>query len=500
MRTFSKSKLLAYRQCPKRLWLEIHHPELRADSSATQASFKVGHQVGEIAQKLYDPKGKGQLINAQEEGFAAAFARSTDLLASSQPIFEAGFKAGGALAFADVMLPKRKAGQRTWRMVEVKSSTSVKDYHRDDTAIQAFVARSAGVPLSSIVLAYIDSGWIYPGGGDYQGLLVEEDLTQEAFAREAKVQAWIAEAQTIAAKRKEPKLGTGVHCSDPYECSFLGYCQGQETQAEYPIHWLPRIQSKALKSHIQDSGITDMRDVPDELLNDQQQLVKAHTLADTSYFDAQNAATDLAIHKLPVYFLDFETIQFAVPIWKGTRPYQQIPFQFSLHRLDRTGKLEKKSFLDLSGGDPSKLFAEALIEACGDRGPVFAYNAGFETARISELSDRFPKLKKALLAINARVVDLLRVAKQHYYHPSQQGSWSIKKVLPAVVPELSYGDLEGVQDGGMAMETYLEAIAKETSQTRKSQIEQQLLAYCSLDTYAMVKLWQYFSGRHDLKI
>jgi len=209
VRTFSKSKLLAYRQCQKRLWLEIHHPELRADSSSTQKSFQVGHQVGEIAQKLYDPKGKGQIIDAQREGFATAFARTTELLASSNPIFEAGFKAGGALAFADVMLPKRKAGQCTWRMVEVKSSTSVKDYHRDDAAIQAFVARAAGVPLSSIVLAHIDSAWIYPGGGDYEGLLVEEDLTKEAFSREQEVKVWIAEAQTIAAKRKEPKLCTG---------------------------------------------------------------------------------------------------------------------------------------------------------------------------------------------------------------------------------------------------------------------------------------------------
>jgi hypothetical protein len=500
MRTFSKSKLLAYRQCPKRLWLEIHNPELRADSSATQASFKVGHQVGEIAQKLYDPKGKGQLINAQEEGFAAAFARSSDLLESSQPIFEAGFKAGGALAFADVMLPKRKAGQRTWRMVEVKSSTSVKDYHRDDTAIQAFVARSAGVPLSSIVLAHIDSKWVYPGGGDYEGILVEEDLTKEAFARESEVKAWISGAQTIAAKRKEPKLGTGDHCNDPFECGFFGYCQGQEPQAQYPVQWLPRIQSKALKSHIEDGGVIDMGEVPDELLNERQQRVKAHTLADKVYFDDINAAADLSAHKLPAYFLDFETIQFAVPIWQGTRPYQQIPFQFSLHWLGRTGKLEKKSFLDLSGGDPSKSFAEALLAACGERGPVFVYNAGFETARIRELADRFPKFKKSLLAINERVVDLLPIAQQHYYNPSQQGSWSIKKVLPAVAPELSYGDLEGVQDGGMAMETYLEAIADETSQTRKSQIEQQLLAYCSLDTYAMVKLWQFFSGRSDLKV
>ena len=500
MRTFSKSKLLALRQCPKRLWLEIHHPELREDSSATLASFKVGHEVGEIAQKMYDPKGKGQVIDVQVEGFEAAFARTTELLSSSQPIFEAGFKADGALAFADVLLPVRKSGGRAWRMVEVKSSTSVKDYHRDDTAVQAFVARSSGVPLASIALAHIDSSWVYPGGEDYSGLLIEKDLTKEAFDREEEVKGWIAQAQAVASKRKEPKLGTGRHCSEPYECGFFGYCQGQEAQAEYPVNWLPRIQTKALKTHIEEQGVIDFRHVPDELLNERQQRVKAHTLSDTVYFDGPNAAADLAGHKLPAYFLDFETIQFAVPIWKGTRPYQQIPFQFSLHRLGRNGKLESKSFLDLSGNDPSKAFAEALIGACGDSGPVFVYNAGFETARIRELGERFPRLRKSLLSINDRVVDLLRVAEQHYYHPSQQGSWSIKKVLPAVAPDLSYTDLEGVQDGGMAMDAFLEAIASETTETRKAQIEKQLLEYCGLDTYAMVRLWKFFSGRTDLAV
>lgn len=500
MRTLSKSKLLAYRQCPKRLWLEIHHPELRADSASTQASFVVGYQVGEIAQKLYDPKGKGHLINPQVEGFESAFARSKELLSSSQPIFEAGFKAAGALAFADVMLPVRKANQRAWRMVEVKSSTCVKDYHRDDTAVQAFIARTAGVPLVGIALAHIDSSWVYPGNGDYSGLLVENDLTQEAFDRGDEVRGWIAEAQAIAAKRKEPKQGTGKHCGDPYECGFLGYCQGQEPQSEYPVHWLPRIQTKALKSHIDEQGVIDLRHVPDDLLSERQLRVKVHTLADTVYFDGKSSAADLAGHKLPAYFLDFETIQFAVPIWKGTRPYQQIPFQFSLHRLGRNGKLESKAFLDLSGNDPSKAFAETLIATCGTSGPVFVYNAGFETARIRELGDRFPKLKKSLLAISDRVVDLLRVAEQHYYHPSQQGSWSIKKVLPAIAPELNYADLDGVQDGGMAMDAFLEAIASGTEPGRKAQIEEQLLKYCGLDTYAMVRLWQFFSGRSDMEV
>ncbi|WP_082007487.1 DUF2779 domain-containing protein [Tepidimonas taiwanensis] len=194
-----------------------------------------------------------------------------------------------------------------------------------------------------------------------------------------------------------------------------------------------------------------------------------------------------------------ETVQFAVPIWKGTRPYQQIPFQFSVHRLSRTGKIKHQPFLDLTGSDPSRAFAEALIAACGERGPIFVYNAAFETARIRELSDRFPRLASALLTLNERVVDLLPVARDHYYHPSQQGSWSIKAVLPALCPDLHYGDLDGVQDGGMAMQAYLEAIAPQTSLARKREIERQLLAYCALDTYAMVRLWAAFSGT-NLKV
>lgn len=494
MRTLSKSKLLAYRQCPKRLWLEVHHPDLREDSAATQASFSVGHQVGDIAQRLYDPKDNGVLIDPQAEGFDAIFDRTRELLQSAQPIFEAGFRAEGALALADVMLPVRKGGKLAWRMVEVKSSTSVKDYHRDDAAIQSLIARSSGVPLTGIALAHIDSSWVYPGNGDYSGLLVENDLTDEAFARGDEVRGWIAEAQRIVAKKREPRQSTSKHCGNPYECGFLPYCQSQEAQAQQPIEWLPGRLSNGLQAHIEAHGLTELRDVPDALLNDKQQRVKAVTLSGEVYFDQQAAALALAVHKLPAYFLDFETIQFAVPIWKGTRPYQQIPFQFSLHRLSRTGKLEQHAFLDLSGADPSKAFAEALIAACGDRGPIFVYNAGFETSRIRELSERFPRLANPLLALNERVVDLLPVARDHYYHPSQQGSWSIKAVLPALCPELSYGDLDGVQDGGMAMDAFLEALAPQTNKARKGEIEQQLLAYCALDTYAMVRLWSIFSG------
>jgi hypothetical protein len=337
---------------------------------------------------------------------------------------------------------------------------------------------------------HIDSHWVYPGRNDYSGLLLEEDLTEEAFARGDEVRSWLAQAQTVAAKRKEPNIRTGGHCSQPFECGFLAHCQSQELQAEQPLTWLPKVQQKALKAFIAENPACEMADVPDNLLNPLQQRVKAATLSGKPYFDRHGAAQALQPHKLPGYFMDFESTQFAVPIWKGTRPYQQVCFQFSVHWLGRTGKLEHAEFLDLSGKDPSKPFAEALIQACGIKGPVFVYNAGFEKARIKELAGRLPRLASALLAINERVVDLLPIAQAHYYHPSQQGSWSIKAVLPAVCSELKYSDLDGVKDGGMAMAAYAEAIHPDTTAEQREEIQRQLLTYCALDTLAMHRLWK----------
>ena len=495
MGNLSKSKLIAFRQCPKRLWLEVHRRELLEESTTTQANYRVGNRVGEIAQRLYDPAGNGVVIDAQAEGHGPALARSQLVMSSRNPVFEAGFAAEGALAYADVMLPAKNKGKLMWHMVEVKSSTSVKDYYRDDVAIQAYVARSAGVPLVSIALAHINNQWIYQGKGDYSGLLKENDLTEEAFSRHEEVKQWVVEAQAVVTKNKEPSTRTGGHCSDPFECGFLAYCRSKEPQPKYSVTCLPNVRTNALKAHIENNRLTDLRDVPDDLLNDIQKRVKKHTLSGKVYFDATGAASDLAPYKLPAIFLDFETVSPAIPLWKGTRPFQKIPFQFSAHRLSRTGKLTQVSFLDLSGNDPSRRFAEALLDACGISGPVYVYNAGFETGRIKALAEQFPKLRKSLLAINERVVDLLKIAGARYYHPSQQGSWSIKNVLPSIAPDLSYGNLEGVQDGGLAMEAYEEAIAPSTSPERKAEIERQLLAYCRLDTYAMVRLWAFFTGR-----
>ncbi len=496
-RDLSKSKLIAFRQCPKRLWLEVHRPSLREDSMVTQAIFRTGHQVGEIAQQLYDPTGRGPVIDLKAEGVGPAIRRTREVLGGNMPVFEAGFAAAGAMAFADVLLPVEVEGHRAWRMVEVKSSTSVKDYYLDDIAIQTYVARESGVNLANVALAHIDTSWTYQGDGDYRGLLVEKDLTETVFARGDEVREWIGQAQAVAARGIAPDMPTGLQCTDPFPCGFYQHCHQSEVAAEYPVTWLPRIQSKELKSYIIDHAVIDMREVPDALLNERQRLVRDSTVRNECYFDADGAKLDLAHHPLPAYFLDFETIQFGVPRWAGTRPFQATPFQFSLHHLKLDGTLSHQGFLDLSGDDPSHAFARALVDLCQGNDPIFVYNSGFEGGRIFELSERFTELRNQLLSIRQRLVDLLPIAQARYYHPSQQGSWSIKKVLPAIAPALRYESLSGVQDGDMAMQAYLEAIDPNTTEARKAGIFEELTAYCALDTLAMVEIWKAFSQRHQ---
>ena len=493
MRLLSKTKLMALRQCPLRLWLEVHRPELREDSAATQASFTVGHSVGELARQLYDPQGRGELIEIDGRNFGAAFVRTRELLQERRPIFEAGFQGEGALAFADVLLPHGRGAHAGWRMVEVKSSTRVHEHYREDVAVQAFAARASGLPLRAVALAHIDSSWTYPGGGDYQGLLREEDLTEDALARAGEVREWIAQTQAVVQRRRPPLAPPGAHCSTPYACGFQQHCQAQQPQARHPVQWLP-YRGRKLDERLAADGITELADVPDDWLNERQQRVKAATLTGRPYFDRRASAQELAQHKLPACFLDFETIQFAVPLWRGTRPYQQLPFQFSVHRLGRGGSIEHREFLDLSGDNPTLPLAQALIDACGRQGPIYAYNAGFEGGCIRALAERYPQLAPALLALAERLVDLLPVARAHYYHPSQQGSWSIKVVLPALCPDLSYDALDGVQDGGGAQQAFLEAIAPATDADRRAVLRRQLLAYCRLDTWAMVRLWAAFTG------
>ncbi len=495
MTTLSKSKLAAYRQCPKRLWLEIHQPELR-DDSGSEVAFSVGHEVGAIAQQIYDPSGTGENVDPNIIGWDAARERTAALLKSGkQPIFEAYLRTPDALALVDVMLPDTSGGKLRWQIIEVKSSSSVKDYHYDDVAIQSYLAEKSGISLSKIGIAHINNQFIYPGNGDYAGLLHLEDLTDHAKSTHAEVAAWIAEAQAVAALDAPPEVEVGPQCSSPYDCSFCNHCWANVATTENSISVLPRITARKV-SDWESRGITELQDTPDDEINETQLRVKTATLAGETYFDAVGASRELADPGSTAYFMDFETIQFTVPRWTNTHPYQYIPFQFSVHVVSKDGIQSHTEFLDISGDDPREAFIQSLIKACGKQGPVYVYHAVFERSRLNELAMAFPAHATALEALTSRIVDLLPVARHHYYHPSQRGSWSLKAVFPAISPDLNYDQLEEVQDGNAAGQAYLKAIAPETTTAEREQTRINLLKYCEMDTLATVKIWQTFTGRH----
>jgi predicted RecB family nuclease len=493
----SKSRLLAYRQCERRLWLEIHRRDLIEVSAQQQARFDAGHQVGELARQLADPLGQGILFDAQRDGFAAVLRDSTHALSERRPLFEAGFAAHGAIVFVDLLLPDQgtKGDARGWRLVEVKSSGSVKPYHLDDLAVQVHVLHSAGVELTSASVACLDTRWTYPGGGDYAGLLRYEEGLEAATARGQEVQGWIDGGQAVAARPDEPEVSVGEHCTTPFTCPFTAHCGQGQTQAQHPVNWLPRVQRKVLKEFLRSNGVADMAEVPDELLNATQRRVKHATLSGQAWFDAEGARKALAPHAGTLRFLDFEAAARPVPVWAGSRPYQQVPFQFSLHTLHEDGQVGHDEFIDLSGDDPSKAFAQCLVQVCGTAGPVFVYNAGFEGQVISNLAAQFPHLEDSLRALRHRLVDLRPVTEQHYYHPAQKGKWGLKSVLPTLGGGADHSQLEGVADGQMAVDAYLEATEPETTTARKEELRQQLLTYCRLDTWAMVRLWAFLMGR-----
>ncbi|MEP4079956.1 DUF2779 domain-containing protein [Haloferula sp.] len=491
MRQLSKSKIIAFRQCPKRLWLELHKPELR-DDSGSEIVFAIGNQVGDVARQIYDTAGDGKLIDINEIGWDAAYSETSTWLADTQaPLFEAALRIEGALALADVMLPEASDTGLRWHMLEVKSSTGVKDYHREDLAVQTYIATQAGIDLASASLAHVDNSFVYQGDGDYRGLLKAVDLSEDSRAMTDEVATWIAEAQEVAALTSEPEIETGPQCSSPFDCPFRHHCDRHMPSSDFPLSSFHRLGAKK-RDELEALGYHDIREIPNEMLSAVNQRIKKQSVAGEAWFDAEGAAADLAPHTGTAYFLDFETIAFGVPIWKGTRPYEQLPFQFSLHIVPEAGAMEHREFLDLSGEDPGEAFAKALIEHCGTSGPVFVYNASFEKGVMRGLAKRFPLLGPDLQSIIDRVVDLLPIARNRYYHPDQHGSWSIKAVLPAVCPDLTYCSLDGVQDGQAAQLAFLEAIAPEAAPERKAEIKQQLLAYCELDTLAMVRLWEFF--------
>lgn len=497
MRSLSKSDLTAFRQCPKRLWMEEYNPDAKDNTAAARGRMSAGNQVGELARSLLSYDSEGQLIDLKVLSIEEAIDETLLAIRRRQAVYEAAFRSKGAHCFVDILLPVSTDQRDEWRIIEVKSTTKPKAYHQEDIAIQTYIAREAGLTISSVELGHINSAWTYRGNGEYQGFLQTVDVTDAINAVMPEVENWIATAQYVLAASQPPTISTGKHCSVPHACGFKHVCDTQQARAEFPIEWFAGALHKDIQAQKLNNPVLDMRDVDDSLLTSAQRKIKAATVTNEVYFDCLATAEDLKAHPLPVYFLDFETVQLVVPRWVGTKPYQQIPFQFSVHKLCTLNQCEHAEFLDLSGNDPSRGFAEKLLVDCGKQGAIFVYNASFEKARVCDLAERFGDLAASLLSLNERMVDLYPIAKKHFYHPSQHGSWSIKHLLPAVCPDMkdSYELLNGVQNGVMAMDAYHKAVDLPDTSPDKELIAKSLREYCALDTWAMVRLWSEFTDQ-----
>ena len=481
----SKSRYLAGLQCLKRLYLECHHRELADPVEAgRQTILDAGTAVGELARLRFPG---GAFIGEQYFEHSQAV-RSTQALlpdASVPALYEPAFTFEGVRTRADVL--SRSVG-RGFDLIEVKSTTSAKDVHIPDVAIQMHVIEGSGITICRAYLMHIDNTYVYQGGDhDLEQLFSLRDVTAEARAYSADempndlARMWES-VQQIAA----PDIETGRHCTTPYRCPFFGHCH--QGEAEHPIRELPGLKQGAFES-LKALGIRDIYNIPSDFtgLSGVQHRVRDCVVTGQP-FVGPGLASRLGEIAFPASFLDFETISPAVPIYAGTRPYQRVPFQWSLHVRDSGGGLRHSSFLGDGGGDPRECFVTSLLVAVPSEGSIVAYSS-YEKTVLKELAQAFPQYESRLLALCERVVDLFLLIRGNYYHPEFHGSFSIKSVLPALVHGLGYDNLE-IPGGLDAAAAYGRLVAGRTTESDKAITREALLAYCQRDTEAMVRVFE----------
>jgi len=483
MNMISKSQYLKGIQCPKALWLYRKRKDLApVISEGRQFIFDMGHEVGELAQKYF-----GEGIEITEPYYKikqAILSTNKAVRQGVDLIFEAtACSESGAYSRIDIL--KKVARSDTWDLIEVKSSTGVKDYHVDDMALQRHAFTGAGYRIRKSILMHVNNSYVRSGRLDLQGLFTLEDCTEIVKDKLAEVGANVAVLIRLLNSRKEPEIEIGGHCTNPFECDYIPYCWDQIP--DYSVYDI--FSGRKLDALLQD-GFLKVSEVPDNFdLTDRQAVEISAYRSNKIHCDTAEIKEFLARLKYPLYYLDYETISAAVPLFGNSSPYETIPFQFSLHvQSKKGGDLKHTEFLHTGTNDPRPDFLEALVEACRKRGSVVVYNQPFESGVNNRLALKFPAYAASLEKINDRMIDLLvPFRRRHLYHPQMEGSASLKSVLPAFVPNLAYEGL-AISNGEIASITYNRCIRGLVPQEEKQQIFEDLREYCKLDTMAEVKL------------
>jgi len=478
----SKSSFIRGVQCEKHLYLyKYHYNEMDQLSEMQKAIFKRGTDVGKLAQQLF-PSGIDASPKSQFE-YAKAVKHTKELLVKKQNvIYEASFNFSDVLAVADIV-EQKKSGLKVY---EVKSSTSISETYIRDAALQYWVISSCGYKVKDFSITYINNQYVRKGDLDLNELFSTESVLKLILP----LQKWVAEKVTrfkkVLARRSIPVIDIGEHCYDPYTCGFYEYCRKHIPENSiFDLAGFHLIK----KYDLYRNGVIKLEDVPadtDLSKNAKLQLEVYNSKKDL--IDKKAIKEFLSDLNYPLYFMDFETFQPAVPMFNNSKPYQQIPFQYSLHyKKNKKSKAEHFEFLADTGKDPRIKFIETLLEDTEGKGDILTYNKSFEILRLKEIAEAFPKYKNEIEERINRVKDLMiPFQKKYYYTYKMQGSYSIKYVLPALIPELSYKDLK-INEGGLAS-TAFESLYYETDLMCIAEIRNNLLEYCKLDTFAMIKL------------
>lgn len=488
----SKSRYTRGVQCPKMLWMDAHMPEMFDEGVMNQAVLNTGSAVGDLAMGYY-----GEFIEVPfREGSKQPMIDDTarfyeDALAGRGPvnIAEASFAYDGNFCSVDIL----RVEPDGVHIVEVKSSTHINEIYYHDMAFQTWVLAHCGLVVKSVSLMHLNSKYVRKGALDIHKLFTPEDCSAAVASLLPDVEQNIPALKAIADSDAEPAMAIGRACKKPYPCGYKGWCwRGVPTPGVFDIS---RMTDKKAFGLYED-GILTMEDVAESgirLTARQKAQVKAEVEGLDRIVDKKKISAFLEEMRYPLYFLDFETFQPAVPLFDGTWPYEQIPTQYSLHIVSGPdAEPEHREFLAEAGVDPRRGVAERLVADIPAGACTIAYNMSFEKGRISEMAAAFPDLAEHLLSINEGMVDLIKPFQAgSYYARAMGGSNSIKAVLPALFPDdpaLDYHALDGVHNGGEASAAYENLASLDADE--EAYMRERLLRYCELDTLAMVRVWQ----------
>ena len=478
----SKSTYLHGKQCHLRLWHHFHSPELAAPASeALQFIFDTGHQVGELACQRHPG---GHLIAHDHEHVSEALDETRQAIAAgtAPALFEAAFEHQQVLVRADVLERLPDGG---WRLVEVKSSTKLSDVYVQDVAVQLWVLRGAGLDVRDAAVLTLNNGYVYDGVRlDVDALFKLHPVLEAATELLPAIGGEAAAMHTMLAAPAAPAIEPGEHCSKPYQCPYYAHCTRNVVWPDHGIDELPWLY-EARREDLLAAGIDEVKDIPEDFpLSARQQIVRK-AVRQKRIQVSDGLGNELAAIKPPVRHLDFETFAPAIPRFAGTRPYGQIPFLFSVHTERDAQPPAHADYLHEGDDDPRPALTERLLDALGAEGSICVYST-FERQMLQGLAAALPHRAAALAAINARLFDLLPVVRKCCYHPDFRGSFSLKAVLPALVPKLGYDDL-AVADGYSAGTLYQRALAS-NDDSQRQQTFADLRAYCARDTLATLEL------------